>query len=164
MSDFRRNIRASQRAEYGVYQFLDHFLGRDRVFKMLGRRRRKFYKKLTETLKASGEGKIMPMDRRKELSLKDFRNHYVRKGIPVVMEGAAKDWNCVKKWSMEYFKELHGEDEILLVDMKKEGYPYEKIKLSEVIDNIRSGGKKYYRFYPLLSRHPEHSRDFDYKW
>lgn len=164
MNDFRRNIKTSQRFEYGIYQFMDHFFGRDWVFKVLGNRRRKFYKMLTETLKSSGEGKIIPMERRKDLSLKEFKEYYVRKGIPVVMEGAAKDWDCVKKWSMEYFKDLHGEDEIVLVDVKKEGYPYEKIKLREVINNIRSGGKKYYRFYPLLARHPEHIKDFDYNW
>jgi hypothetical protein len=164
MSDFRRNIKGSQRFEYGIYQVLDHFLGRERTFKMLGKRRKKFYRNLLETLKKSGEGKIYPIERRKDITLKEFKNHYMRKGIPVVLEGAAKDWDCVKKWSLEYFKDLHGQDEIIYVDSQQEGYPYEKIKLSEVIDNIRSGGKKYYRFYPLLARHPEHIKDFDYKW
>ena len=41
---------------------------------------------------------------------------------------------------------------------------YELITLADVIDNIRSGGKKYFRFYPLLTRHPEHLKDFDYEW
>ena len=45
-----------------MYQFLDHWFGRQRVFNLLGRRRRKFYKNLTETLKASGEGKIIPLE------------------------------------------------------------------------------------------------------
>src|SRR5579872_643777 len=122
MGNFRRNIKFSQRLEYGVYQFLDHFFTRDRVFKWFGKRRRKYYKKLTETLKTSGEGTMTPIERRKNISLEEFKRHYVRKGIPVVLEGAAKDWDCAKKWSMEYFKNLHGEDEILLVDVKKEGY------------------------------------------
>ncbi len=164
MGDFRRNIKTSQRIEYGFYQILDQFIGRKRVFKLLGKRRKKFYKNLTETLKKSGEGKIIPIQRRANLSKEEFINEYVKKGIPVVLEGAAKDWDCVKKWSLEYFKDLHGDDKIVRVEVDKPGYPYEETTLGNVIDNIRSGGSKYYRFYPLLDRHPEHLKDFDYKW
>jgi Cupin-like domain len=164
VSEFRRNIKTSQRIEYGLIQIIEHFFDKNGTHKLLEKRRRKFYRRLHETLKKSGEGRIRPIERRKDLSLKEFKEHYLRKGIPVVLEGAAKDWDCVKKWSPEYFKDLHGEDEIIYVDSQKEGYPYEKIKLREVIDNIRSGGKKYYRFYPLLARHPEHIKDFDYNW
>lgn len=160
MQDFKRNIRFGLRFQYGVYQWLDHFFGRKRFFKD----RSRFYKKLEACMKKQGEGKIMPIERRKDLSLKEFKRHYVRKGIPVVLEGAAKEWACTQKWSLEYFKELHGRDEIVMVDQSKGDYPYELTTLAEVIDNIRSGGGKYYRFYPLLTRHPEHIEDFDYKW
>ncbi len=97
------------------------------------------------------------------MSLEEFRNHYVRKGIPVVLEGAAKDWDCVKKWSLDYFKELHGDDEALMAtqeNMKN----YEASTLKDVIENIQSGGNKYFRFYPMLDKHPEHIKDVDYKW
>lgn len=131
--------------------------------KKLFKDRAKFYKKLEETLVKSGEGEIMPIERRKNLSPEEFKNHYVKKGIPVVLEGAAKNWPCVQKWSLEYFKEFHGTDEICLVDINS-NHEFEFITLVDVIDNIREGGNKYYRFYPLLVRHPEHLEDFDYKW
>jgi len=162
--DYKRNIKASQRFEYGIYQILDHFFGRKRMFKLFGGRRRKFYSNLRETLIKGGEGKMVPIERRKDLSIEEFKNHYMKKGIPVVMEGMAKDWPCVQNWSLDYFKELHGNDEILLVQLQKEGYPYETITLGEVIDDMKNGGGKYYRFYPLLQRHPEHVKDFDYNW
>jgi len=164
MGDFRRNIKTGQRIEYGIYQILDHFMGRPRVFKMLGKRRKKFYRNLLETLKKSGEGKIIPIDRRTDLSKEEFFSHYVKKGIPVVMEGAAKDWDCVKNWSLQYFKELHGKDEIMMVSDQANMKNYETTTLGEVLDNIRGGGSKYYRFYPLLEHHPEHIKDFDYNW
>lgn len=164
MSNYKRNIKRSQRFEYGIYQFLDHFFGRKRVEKIFKKRRRRFYKKLHEAIKQSGEGKIIPVERRKNLSVEEFKKHYLKKGIPVVMEGAANNWPCVKNWSLDYFKQQHGDDEILLVQLQKEGYPYETITLAEVIDNMQTGGGKYYRFYPLLERHPEHVRDFDYTW
>lgn len=164
MYEFRRNIKTSQRLQYGFYQFMDHFFGRERSYRWFQNSRRKFYTRLHATLKASGEGRIQPIERRKDVSLKEFKEHYVRKGIPVVLEGVAKDWECVKKWSHDYFKELHGDDEIVLVDQNLPGFPHEVTTLADVLDNIRAGGKKYYRFYPLLERHPEHLKDFDYKW
>lgn len=160
MDDIKRNIPFGFRFKYGIYQWLDHFFGRKRLFK----NRAGYFERLEKVLKEKGESTLRPIERRKDLSKKEFLNHYVRHGIPVVMEGAAKDWDCIKTWSPEYFKELHGDDDIVLVDQNDSEYPYELIKLKEVIDNMREGGKKYYRFYPLLSRHPEHLKDFDYEW
>lgn len=159
----KKHFTISRRTEYGIYQLLDRFLGRKRVTQMLGKRRKSFNDKLMADLMKTGRGKAIPVERRKDLSLKEFNNHYRKKGIPVVMEGAAKDWDCTKEWSLEYFKELHGNDVIAHtgLDLKE---IFETTTLGNVIDNIRSGGKKYYRFYPLLIRHPEHINDFDYKW
>jgi hypothetical protein len=157
--EFSRNITFGQHFKYGVFQLSDRFFGRKTLF----RDRSKFYADLAKNLKKNGEGKIIPIERRVDLSIEEFKNHYVKKGIPVVMEGVAKDWDCVKKWNLDYFKNLHGKDEIQLLeaDLTK---GHETITLADVIDNIRSGGKKYFRFYPLLARHPEHLNDFDYKW
>ena len=158
--DFIKTLTRGERFKYGMFQVMDHFFGRKTFFKD----RAPYYRALNENMPKRGEGRIMPIEYRKDLSLEEFKNHYVKKGIPVVMQGAAKDWPCVQKWSLEYFKELHGKDEIVLVDQAIPGYPYELTTLADVIENIRGGGSKYYRFYPLLVRHPEHINDFDYKW
>jgi hypothetical protein len=150
----------SQRLTYGMYQVADHFFGRKKLFKD----RSKFYNGLLKEMQKHGEGRIMSVERRTDLSREEFMNHYVRKGIPVVMEGAAKDWECVKKWSLEYFKAQHGDDEIILVNQNTGDYPYELTTLADVIDNIKVRGGKYYRFYPLLTRHPEHYKAFDMDW
>jgi len=163
MDKLYKNIKYRYRFGYGCIHFAEHFLGKKLSAKLLTGARRRFYRNLHESLKKHGEGKIVPLERRKDLSLKEFREHYLRKGIPVVMEGAAKDWPCVQKWSLEYFKELHGTDEIVMASQEYM-QDVQKMTLAEVIDNISSGGKKYYRFYPLLDRHPEHIKDFDYKW
>ncbi len=153
-----------ERFQYGIYQFMDHFLGRKRAYKLTLKNRRKFYKKLGQRLKQRGIGKVIPIERRTGLSLEEFQNEYVKKGKPVVLEGLAKNWDCVKNWSLDYFKNLHGGDEIVMVDQVNIENPYEKTTLAEVIDDIKKGGGKYYRFYPLLERHPEHILDFDYSW
>ena len=121
MKDYRRNIRFGMRFQYGYYQFLDHFLGRERSFKLHEKGRKKFFKKLHQQLKKSGDGTITPVDRVKDISFEEFRDKYQKKGIPVILEGAAKNWSCVKEWSLEYFKNLHGDDEIVMVDQARMG-------------------------------------------
>lgn len=162
--DAHRKIPYGLRVKYGYYQFFDHFLGRARFFAWTRKSRSRFYKKLEAELKKGGEGKAIPVERRSDLSYTDFMQNYVKKGIPVILEGAAKDWVCCEKWSLEYFKELHGDDEIVFMDQTDIAKGYEDTTLGEVIDDIRGGKGKYYRFYPLLQKHPEHLLDFDYEW
>tara|TARA_B110000046_G_scaffold25332_2_gene24801 strand:+ start:22122 stop:22385 length:264 start_codon:yes stop_codon:yes gene_type:complete len=87
----------------------------------------------------------------------------VKHGIPVVLEGAARDWDCVKKWSLDYFQNLHVSDEVLLADQIKIENDYEVIILNKIIEGIKQGNGTHYRFYPLLERYPEHLMDFDYE-
>lgn len=162
--DARENLTFLQRFEFGWYQFLDHFLSRKVAFALTGPFRRYLYKRITKTLKKKGKGRVLDIERRKDLSLEELKNHYIKKGIPVVIEGGAKDWPCVGKWNLNYFKELHGDDEILVVDSKHIEQEYESITLADLVDNVKEGGSKYYRFYPLLSEHPEHLVDIDYNW
>ncbi len=161
----KKLIKNTERFQYGYYQFLDHFLGRERTFRLHNSSRRKLYKNIHDRLKLKGEvGQTFEIERRKDLSLDEFKNHYIKKGIPVVLEGKAKEWNCVKEWSIEHFKNLYGDEEILFVNHEAIEDPYERILLKDVLDGIREGKGKYYRFYPLLQRHPEHIKDFDYDW
>jgi len=163
MEDLKRKIISRRSFEYGLYQIFDRFLGKRRVNRFFGKRRKAFNEKLLVDLIKSGKGQAIPIERRKNLSLGEFKKNYRDKGIPVVIEGAAADWDCVKKWSFEYFKKLHGDDVIAHTSQEIKEV-YETTTLGDIIDNVISGGKKYYRFYPLLIRHPEHIKDFDYKW
>lgn len=143
------------RFQYGYYQFLDHFIGRNFSFLLHKKTRRKFYSKLHEILKKTGPGEIIPIDRRSNLSIKEFKKKYVRTGKPVVLEGAAKDWNCIKNWSLDYFKSLHGEDKVVMVDqikMEEPAYffliPSFKKYMNSVVNGMKyhcETGKKVYK-------------------
>ena len=161
---FKRNITPFQKFRYGIFQMLDHFFGKKRMYKLLGKSRDRYQENLLKSFKKKGKGKIVPIERRKDLSVKEFKEYYIKNGIPVVLDGLAKDWDCVKKWSLDYFKELHGDDEIVQVNHAKIESDYNNITLDDLIDDIKSGGDKYLCFYPLLQRHPEHVKDFDYNW
>ena len=108
---------------------------------------------------------MIPLERVSGISDEDLINNYIKKHIPVIIEGKAKEWECCKSWSLDYFNELHGTDQVLYVDAQnKEKKGYVESSLAEVIEKIKNGEGEYYRFYPLLKKHPEHLLDFDYKW
>ena len=159
-----KTISTKKRIKYGFYQFFDHFLGRKLSYKLSKRSRVKFYKNLEQELKSKGKGRVIPVDRVKNLSKEDFIKNYRDKKKPVIFEGAADNWDAIKNWSLDYFKDLHGDDKIVLADQLNIDNPYESTTLSKIIDDIKGETGKYYRFYPLLERHPEHILDFDYKW
>ena len=158
------DISNKNRFFYGFFQCLDKLLGRPLAHKLTRPYRKKLYLNIELELKKKGKGRLTEVTRVKKISLQEFKNNYVNKNIPVVIEGGALNWNCCKEWSLDYFKNLHGEDDITIVANDTREIPFENIKLNQLIDNINSGGNKYFRFYPLLTEHPEHLADFDYNW
>ena len=154
-----------QRNGYHFFQFLDHFISRPNTIKLFGKMRYWLFLKMVKRLESTGPSKVTKVERRSDLSLEEFKNHYVKKGIPVIFDGLAKDWSCVQDWSPEYFKELHGEDKVPLIDSADLDKGIEYTTLSELIDEIDKGNNKlYFRFYNLLFKHPEHLNDFDLNW
>lgn len=165
MHPYKTNIGFSKKFKYGYYQFFDHFFGRERFFKWTKNSRRRYYDSLRKKLEASGEGTCYEVDRVKDISYEDFRRNYYLKGKPVVLDGKAKDWPCVKEWSLDYFKGLHGDDKVMLLDQTDiVNKGHRELTLAEIIDEIRGDKGTYYRFYPLLKNHPEHLNDLDYEF
>jgi len=152
------------RVKYNAWQVFDHKIGRDKAFEWFYNSRKKLESKLVTEISKRKEGqdlKIIEADFNDKKLIKSLINQ----NLPFVCRQLAKDWDCVKKWSPAYLKELHGEDEIVFVDNSdRKSNKYEVTHLKDIIDNIDNGGAKYYRFYPLLKRHPQHLKDFDYNW
>jgi len=159
----RNPINFFTRLKYNAWQVFDNKIGRDKAFKWFYSRRKKLEQKISTQIQQR-EGKVLDVpvvDFESKAQLQQLMNQ----NIPLVIKGAANNWNCVTKWSPDYFKNLHGDDEILMIDNSdRTNNQYEQTTLASIIDNINSGGSKYYRFYPLLVRHPEHIADFDYDW
>jgi len=161
-----KKLKFSHRLIYGYIQLLYKIFNRPFVDKYFAKTRRYHFKIMYAHLQTLGVGKITPIKRVKNISIKELKKKYISKGIPVVIEGGAKDWKCVKNWSLEYFKKLHGDDNVTIVgfDNNLSEKAYEITTLKEIINNIQNKGSKYFRFYPLLEEHPEHIKDFDYKF
>jgi len=159
-----KRISKALRLEYGCYQVLDRLIGRERVFEYMGGRRRSAYRKLTDSLEKGPVGRVIEVDRIKEISIDDFKAQYLYKNIPVIFEGAALSWPCVEKWSLDYLSENLGDDLVTISDQQKLENQARQMTLAQVIEEIKAGDDTYYRFYPLLRRHPSYLKHFDYQW
>lgn len=151
------------RALHLIMQGADQFFGRGSLAARFPHLGDHYRSRLVAELRGRPRVAPTPLERRTDLNIEEFRSEYLYKQRPVVMAGAARDWACTKDWSLEYFRRLHGEDEVLLADPTAPNpalYP----KLKEIIDDIAAGGSTYFRFYPLLETHPEHHADFDMAW
>lgn len=167
MEDYRRILSFGEELKFGYFQTLDHFIGRNRAFNWTRSQRTKYYNQLYSNLKKKGKGKIIEVDRVQNISTKNFKNHYLKRNIPVILEGKAKDWKSVQEWNIDYFIENYGNDEILVL---ADGYVNEKgvekrdsyaSTLEKELTDIKNGGSNYYRFYPLFQWHPERLKDID---
>ena len=69
---------------------------------------------------------ISSIDKRANLSKKEFINEYVKPGIPVVVTDAAKDWKAMGKFTPDFFKSNYGQ---LIKKVKEVDY-----KISDYID------------------------------
>jgi hypothetical protein len=148
---------------------MDHFLGRERVDRLFDGRRRSLQQRMLQSISRNGESRIVPLPRVRNLERATFMQEFVRKSHPVVFEGAAKDWECCRKWSFAWIKRQYGHDDVMLVDHANQDRnpldkPIEHLTLGDLIDGIDDGSLKYARFHPLLQRHPELRLDIDQAW
>ena len=152
------------RAQYNFYQVLDHFISRPLTVKLFGKSRYRLFKRISKELEDRGSSTILPVERRKNLSIEEFKREYLHKGIPVVLEGAAKNWTCCEEWDFSLFSKEYGDDDVPIVDpiYVEQGVKY--LKLKEVVREILNGKNMYFRFYNLLSRHPERLGDLKLDW
>lgn len=155
----------SERLTYNFFQVLDHFVGRPAVVKTLGKARLAAFNRIAKSLEAKGEGRIIDVEYRTDLSTEEFKNYYVKRGIPVVMRGAAANWPCVEKWDLNYLAATHGSDEVPLINVSNPTAGVEYTTLATLIARLQQGDKhSYFRYYNLIGRHPEHLSDFDLGW
>jgi hypothetical protein len=165
-SDFRR-IPIRDRAAFNLAFLLEHYFPKSNVIQ---RAKRTAHRRIAEHVQRGGKGKVTAVDRIKDLSPRDFRQHYLSKGIPVIVDKGAARWPLAR-WSFANFKQRYGNETIKLVQRKGvaaddevvEGREYsEEIQFGAFLDQVENGGSKYMRFSPLLEKFPELLDDFDH--
>ena len=119
----------------------------------------------------------IPVERRQNLSEKEFVKNYLHKGIPVVFDGEAQSWPCTGKWDLNFLRDSYGDEEFSLIDStglveselntaegKTDSVLVKKIKAREFVDSIRQGVKNYLRGCPILEMRPELLNDLNLDW
>jgi len=148
---------------------LKYFLGEDRVNSWLGSLNASLVHGLESRLKKNGKGFVRPVSVETNIDLNRFKEQYQSKNRPVVLKGAASHWNCVRNWDFEFLSSRYGEDAVTLLNPTGLGQSeidttVEDSSLSEFIEHIQNGGRKYLRFHPFLMEHPELLEDLDQEW
>jgi hypothetical protein len=155
---------------FNFFFIAEHFLGLEAFNKVLGEKRKAFYAEIDEQLKDSGRGELLPMPVvDKDISREEFYEKYFKGNLPLVLKGAAKDWQSGKKWSFDFFKEHYGQKEVVIVDnegMVDRNNPqkFETMTLGEYLDAIAKGSKKYLKFSRVMDDESELRNDFDLTW
>jgi ribosomal protein L16 Arg81 hydroxylase len=109
-----------------------------------------------------------PIDRRRNLSVNEFRREYYRSGRPVVIEDAIDQWRAKSSWTFDFFKSRLGNTPV-------ETYRYDageyqpnnvhEMPLAVFIDNILTNDWDSYPYYfrdnwKLFVQHKELLNDF----
>jgi len=117
---------------------------------------------------ADHEGFLQPLERVQAISAADFVHRYVRRGRPVILEGAAKAWGAAG-WSPEFLAEAHGHEPIILMKMagaemvlRDQGATHST--LGEALAGLGDGNRAYCRFLTFLERSPERLAEIDRAW
>ncbi len=159
-------LKTGNRYLYNLMNVMTHFLG-ERLSRPFSQRiQRRIESDLREVMECRPQGRLLPVDRRTDLSSQEFRSKYARK-CPVVFAGAAKDWPCTGKWTHDNFARMYGSDEVLIFNASKnqEGkLEYTFARLEDAIARMKTEKEVNVRFNPLMYHHPELKADVDWGW
>jgi hypothetical protein len=76
------------------------------------------------------------VDRRANLSKKEFLHEYVLKNCPVILTDAAAQWPALKKWTPQFFKQLYGDRKVPVFERKRAVTVKDSVFLRDYIDEI----------------------------
>lgn len=152
----KSRITSLDRLDYSLRWATEHFFGEKLKL------REKAHKRIVAKLCSNASPAIpyQQVPRVGKISRKEFIRKYYRPGKPVVFEGAAKEWACVKTWSPEMIAERYGDDPVRLIaagpeNMEKRDFGSQMTDLRTIIEKMKTDCTKYARFNPLMDRHPE---------
>lgn len=159
------NVKSSHWFTYNTLFFLEHVLGEKKYQKLFGNFEKKLFEKIDSYATehpADEDFKII------EHSEGNYPEPHCHPYFPVIYRGIAKNWNCSKKWSFDFFTEKFGEQDVTLINnaglVKDSDQAYDVIKFSEYIKRLRNGSKEYLKFSRIVDEQSSLREDFDYSW
>lgn len=161
-----KNIIRKEWLKYNLLFVAEHFLGYPRFKAMLGKRQKRLFYKIENRLGPSshiGFNPVQEVD--PNMSREEFLETCYRPILPRLFKGAAKDWDAIKHWNLDFFEKHYGEVQITIND--NEGLSdeeFEQILFKTYIRQLRSGSRKYLRFSDVVNHNEELKEHIDRKW
>ena len=159
-------IKRTDWINYNCLFVFEHFLGFRLFEKFFGVTRRNLFKKMDVYLKESGRGENCEIKNvSKDITKEEFIEQCYNPVLPKIFKGAAKEWQVVKKWNLDFFEQYHGDKEVILNDnVGITTQTFEKLDLKYYIKQLRSGSLKYLKFSDIVNDDENLKNDFDLKW
>lgn len=163
-------IKSRHWVKYNYYFAMQHFLGFLKFKKIFGGK----FEQLLEDIKLNFKGGIY------EEGIPSLDANVVERGElnkhqdlltkhPVVLRGAAKDWDCTKKWNLEFFEDEFGDIKVPILDTIGAIDPdnpqeFEEITLRDYIQQLKNGSLKYLKFSSLVQDKMKLQEDLKLNW
>lgn len=77
------------------------------------------------------------VERRKNLSVEEFRTRYAIPGVPVLLEGLADDWPARSLWTFDFFRENYGGIDVTVYASERKTNP-RIMKLASYLEYMES--------------------------
>jgi len=162
------NVGGRNWLEYNRYFILEHFLGPQRFGRLYGSRKRALFADIDRELHDGGLGRALEVECvDKDLSPQDFKQR--RADRVLVFRRAAADWSSAKKWTLDFFVEHYGHNQIILNDNPglvdpKNPQEFDRLSLGDYIGMLKQGSLNYLKFSRFVDENPELKGDLDLRW
>lgn len=158
------NVSSSQWLQYNLLFWAEHFLGRQRFEAWLGDTERRLHDSIDEYAGSHGTTRDLTIVEEEGAFSEPLYHPYHVK----VLRGAAKDWECTKKWSFDFFAEKYGHMQIQLYNnvglVGNSPQDFDTTTLRDYLDQLRVGTLKYLKFSRIAHNDSALLSDFDHKW
>lgn len=172
----KQDISFFDRKKYSFLFLLRHFFKKSDALKAIDYN---FRKELADKLrKKKTKGDVFEIPRvSSNITPEEFRKKYAKPGIPVIFEKGCADWACTGKWTFDFLEKEYSETDFNLAyhrgftpddEVPTSGEYHdqvlERVKVKDLVQSIKTDGKKYMRFCPIMEDKPELINDLNLSW
>ncbi len=151
---------------FNLFLLTEHLFGQNLYSKSIGRIESRWRQRIASQFSSDQVGNYLTV---REFGPGMFPAELSHPSEVRVYRGAAGAWPCVQEWSLDYFKANFGDVQVTLFNnpglkSKASDQDFESVPLSDYIDLLRSGSKKYLKFSRMVDQQSILREDFDDAW
>lgn len=170
--DMQAGVDAAQRVRFGATFAADWLLRPGLVGKVAPTRWDVLHQRMVERAASRPEGRVLEVERRRGLTPEEFGREYFVTGKPVVLDGAAAEWPCIRRWTPDFLAERCGQERIDVLDGQNWAVNHagnrDAVSTSEtsmafrdLLRHTKKGGAWYGAFIELIDKYEDMRADLD---